>query len=156
MNAKDRERFLSKFTQGDPDECWEWEAGRFNTGYGCFWAEGKHHKAHRVSYEVFAGPIPKHDSYHGACVCHSCDNRRCVNPAHLFIGTHAENVQDMVAKGRSARPQGIKNPSSKLTKSQIYAIRADPMTYQYIADAYGISKSNVCRIKLRQTWIHLT
>lgn len=80
---------------GKPDECWEWQ-GRLNTsGYGQMSIRGKLKLAHRLAYEVSKGPIPD-----GLVVRHSCDNPRCCNPAHLSIGTQADNVRDAHIKGR--------------------------------------------------------
>ena len=91
------QRFNKKYIINEVTDCWEWTAAINNIGYGMFrWGPGKMRTAHRASYELFTGPIPA-----GLSVCHKCDNPLCVNPKHLWTGTHKQNYDDMVSKGRA-------------------------------------------------------
>jgi hypothetical protein len=140
-----RTRFESKFivTPG----CWPWQNSRDTSGYGLFLLNRKQCKAHRVSYEMYVGPIP--DGLH---VLHSCDNPRCVNPDHLSVGTNLENMQDRERKGRGVRQFGEKHHNSKLTTSEAKAIRADQRKQRDIAAEYGVSQHTVWQIKKNLIW----
>ena len=104
--------------------------------------------AHRVSYELHIGPIS-----HGLHCLHKCDNPACVNPAHLFLGTNADNMRDRDAKGRVCR--GEDHADAKLTEKQVLAIRADNRPQRMIAEGYSISLTAVNQIKKRKTWQHI-
>lgn len=90
-------RFWDKVTKGEPGECWNWQ-GATGHGYGSFHWRGRTVGAHRVAFELTHGPIPD-----GQVVRHRCDNRLCVNPEHLELGTQADNMRDMFERGRSTR-----------------------------------------------------
>jgi len=96
MDARAIERFWSKVDVRGRDECWEWQASG-SKGYGRLMMDGVTWGAHRLAFTLVKGRIPD-----GMCVLHSCDNPPCCNPAHLFIGTHADNMRDMAKKGRSS------------------------------------------------------
>ncbi len=89
------ESFWAKVEKGEPDQCWNWKSGTNNSGYGQFCQAAVKRWAHRFSYELHHGDVPE-----GLDVMHSCDNRRCCNPAHLTVGTRSENMVDAYKKGR--------------------------------------------------------
>lgn len=147
------DRFWQKVVKGCPDQCWPW-IGATNRGsrneYGSILRNGKMIGAHRASWEINHGTIAP-----GMCVLHRCDNPRCVNPAHLFLGTHAENMIDKASKGRAPRVRGANHQSAKLTQGEVYAIRAAHGTQMEIAKRFHISQSHVQRIRTNQSWSDL-
>ena len=146
------ERFAEKYTPVPESGCWIWDTNISRDGYGKFWHEGKTKRAHRVSYEIHRGPIPK-----GMCVCHRCDTPRCVNPDHLFLGTHAENVADRDAKNRHRTnpAQGEDCPKAKLTEDDVLTIRGSDTPNYILADRYGVSRPNISNIKRNIIWRHI-
>ncbi len=100
---KDRARFESKIYPEPNSGCWLWDGGIGRGGYGRFAVGRKTLRAHRVSYELHVGAVPRGEGHHGTCVLHKCDNPPCVNPAHLFLGTNSDNTADRHAKGRDAK-----------------------------------------------------
>ena len=144
-----RERFLAKVCVEAESGCWLWQGLVRADGYGAMRLGGKEQGAHRVAWKLFRGEIAP-----GMQVCHKCDVRACVNPDHLFLGTPAENAQDMTAKGRGRR--GEKHGSSKLTATQVSRIKAmleeDRMYMSEIAREFGVSQTTIRAIRTRKTW----
>ncbi len=144
------ERFWSKVDVCGLDDCWEWRARRNEKGYGQFRFHGVMTRAHRIAYQITIGPIPD-----GFDILHSCDNRACMNPRHLFTGTHLDNMADMVRKGRGNAPRGESHHSSKLTEFQVRAIRKSPESLTVLASKFGVSFSTIADVKRHRTWRHL-
>lgn len=145
-------RFWSKVTVGRPGVCWEWRAARSELGYGIFRFpdRGPTAKAHRVAWELVNGRklVPEEH------LMHSCDNPPCVNPAHLLVGTPADNMADMVSKGRSCRGE---KRSQKLTELDVVSIRelaGSGVPHVEIASRFGIASSNVSLIASGKRWTH--
>lgn len=143
------ERFVRKLRR--EGACVVWAAARFKTGYGAVWTGEKVECAHRYSYILAKGEIP-----HGMDIMHSCDNRPCVNPAHLSAGTRQANMQDCVDKKRQT--YGERNPMAKMTEALVLEIRrrfADGERQIDLAKAFGLSKPAICNIVRNQRWKHL-
>jgi len=166
-------RFKSLMPASFGDECFEWPKSRnVVTGYGQMNTSESRCQlvsTHRISYELYNGPIPQ-----GRLVRHQCDNRACVNPRHLEVGTQEDNMKDMWARGRQQDytnlPKGDLNParrkpenlcrgerhhSSKLTPDKVKAIRASNLSAIKLAKLYGVSQSSILCIKNRVTWKHV-
>jgi hypothetical protein len=156
-------RFWKKVKIGREDDCWEWLGCKNGNGYGSFNFQGKTVQAHRICWLFVFGEIPTLDGVdcRGTCVLHRCDNKLCVNPAHLFLGTHADNMRDMKNKGRGGTclQHGEHNPQSKLIKSQVVAIRKLYSLRNYtqsdIAKAFGVSFQHISDIINRHRWSHI-
>lgn len=127
--------------------CWAWPKSiNPKTGYGQLsdWRDGKRVllTAHRVSFSAFHG-----HSADGKYICHTCDNRSCFNPAHLFAGTQVDNMRDAAIKEKFT--------SAKLTASDVYSIRKSDEPVSVVSERYGISESNVSAIRNKKTWHHV-
>jgi hypothetical protein len=155
-------RFAKSYIKDDVSGCWIWQ-GKSRSGncrlYGRITVDGKIVPAHRYSWELHnQKKIPK-----GVFVLHKCDNPECVNPDHLFLGTHKDNMDDKVRKGRQAsgeslshpRAKGSRNGLSKLTEKQAIEIFNDPRSQRLLAKKYGVSQTVIHNIKSKKTWRHI-
>lgn len=150
-----KERFDSRFVPVTESGCWIWLGNLTKKGYGVMSFErGKRRShAHRVAYELYRGPIPD-----GLVVCHKCDAPSCVNPAHLFIGTQADNLRDMHTKGRRSSDTGspgVLNHNAKLTDLDALAIFRSPRPQRTLASEFGVSQRAVWQIKNKRAWLHI-
>jgi len=138
------QRFNEKWFPEPFSGCWLWTAATSPIGYGEFRLK-RMIPAHRAAWILFKGPIPNEMD-----VLHKCDVRSCVNPDHLFLGTHQENMKDRDAKGRKAI--GEKNGKSKVTRAQVLEIRSSPETIKKLASRFNLGISTVGHIKNRTRW----
>lgn len=139
------ERFWAKVNRQGEADCWNWTAAVASNGYGLLTiCVGKQESSHRLAWRLTHGEIPK-----GVYVCHTCDNRQCCNPAHLFIGTPRDNAMDMAVKGRHGK--------AKLTPAKVLAIRAAyPLkTQAELGREFGVTKEAIAQIVTRFTWRHV-
>jgi hypothetical protein len=183
MTPKDVARFWKKVAKRGISDCWLWTAGKQPAGYGQFHVGGRvggrPHGAHRIAWTHAFGPIPE-----GMHVCHRCDVPACVNPAHLFLGTHGDNMRDKVSKGRQAkgaafdarkalmsrgaghyaktRPErlarGERSGKSSLTAldvAEIRRLRDAGATYASLGRRFEVSAQAVRAIALRLVWTHV-
>ncbi len=145
-------RFFSYVDGLNTDGCWEWTGVENSNGYGRFSYKNRHRLAHRFAYSIFFGEVPI-----GMKVCHSCDNRKCVNPKHLWLGTQSENLADAVAKGRMRSPdtRADRNGNTSLTWEKVRAIREmhDKGARKFhLASLFGVSPSTIGNITNHETW----
>ncbi len=125
------------------DECWEWTAGKHKDGYGHLKVQGKMKLAHRVVISLLGCDIPE-----GLQVLHHCDNPPCVNPKHLFFGTHDDNMKDKAKKCRVV---------TKLTAEEVACIRRvkGQFTYTRLGEIFGVTRSNIGYISRGDSWRQL-
>ena len=145
---------LVRYSEVSGTGCLEWTGAKSRKGYGNLFVDGKSYLAHRLAYEAWVGPIPD-----GLWVLHSCDNPPCINPEHLRVGTHQDNTDDMMSRGRDRHPRGVANKSAKLTDEQVREMRtlyaAGNVTQVALGQKYGINQTVVSDIVRRQTWKHV-
>lgn len=158
-NRPIEERFWEKVQVGAPSECWEWTGTKASRlPYGLFRTSkdpaDSPQGAHRVAWRLTYGAIPSE-----MFVCHRCDNPSCVNPDHLFLGTPADNLVDMRAKGRGPKPlRGDANPNAALSEASVRDIRdrvQGGTTQTALATEYNVSKQTVSLIVRRLRWKHV-
>lgn len=142
--------------------CLEWIGAIHGGGYGAFWDGVRTGPAHRIVYEAMHNVVLRRDQF----VCHSCDNRRCVNLDHLWIGTAKENTQDMISKGRRVQSpicgetlsalgaEGEKNNMAKLSDAQVDVILTSDESAKAIAERFGVTRNHVYRIRNGGRWQH--
>lgn len=153
--ANDIQRFWAKVDKSSgEDACWLWTASLDHQGYGKFGVKSATQIASRVAYRLEYGEIPD-----GLWVLHNCpdgDNRACVNPAHLYLGTAHDNNVDTHEKGRAVHPHGEQHERAKLTAADVLAIRQrytqGGVSYGDLASEYGIARATIQQIIERRTW----
>lgn len=144
------ERFSDSYTIDVNSGCWNWNRHCSRSGYGSFWLNG-FIRANRAAWILLRGPIPG-----GMCVCHHCDNRACVNPGHLFIGTIRDNQVDCEKKGRTNRAYGECMPHHKLTVDQVREIRSSSLMGIELARKFNVGPMTISRIRRGLRWPHIS
>jgi hypothetical protein len=146
-DAEKAVQFWSLINRSDSDSCWNWKASVSDTGYGNFSYQQKQWGAHRLAAHLSGLKIE------GRQVCHKCDNRKCCNPSHLFIGTPRDNILDACSKGRIA--VGERCNFSKLTIGEVISIRESESDTQSLAEAFSVHRDTINNIKTKRTWKHV-
>ena len=147
----DKDRIFNNINSMTDNGCWEWMGTKLRGGYGGLSVRGKTWQAHRFSYVVFIGEIPD-----GMLVCHACDNPSCVNPNHLFLGTHKTNAEDRVKKKRSSVGESF--PKSKLKEQEILEIRRYAslgVTRRTLAKMFRVGSTCITYVVNKRTWRHI-
>ena len=152
LSARALVTFENTFIPEPNSGCWLWMKDWGSRGYGQFEINGRMYLSHRISYSTYVGPIP-----HGAHVLHKCDNPACVNPDHLYLGTHRENMRDMSRRGRGKPPLflGEACPWARVTDEMVRKIRLEKRTSTLAAPDYGIAASTFNSIRRGEKWSHV-
>ncbi len=141
--------------------CWLWQGYVTEGGYGSVRVEGTRWQAHRLAYTLFVGPIywPHRPTGEGLCVLHSCDNRLCCCPQHLTLGTRAQNMEEMYARGRQSTAEQRRTfGHRKLTEEQVDEIDklyADGWTQEAIAPLFNVHQTAISKVLRRESWQHV-
>lgn len=153
------EKFWNRVNIGEPNTCWEWQGAYTSSGYGNLKYQGTHVVAHRLAYHLAVSPIPLTIPDFNAAsivVLHSCDNRKCCNPAHLSLGTNAINQLEAYQRGRKRQPKGSDHANSKLTDHDVKNIRAQykvQHTQVELAKIYNVSQRCISLITRKETYV---
>lgn len=142
-------RFEPLYTPEPMSGCWLWLGAANERDYGLFWLDGKSVRAHRASWKIHKG---EPGSLH---VLHRCDNTFCVNPEHLFLGTHQNNMDDMKSKGRLVNPRGPQNGNTKLTAEIVATIKSSDDSNINLGRKYGVSAAAIYLVRKGENWSHV-
>lgn len=152
MNSVEK-RFWSKVNILEENDCWNWLAGGRGVGYGCFKYNGKAIDSHRMAWFLTYGEFPN------LLVCHSCDNRACCNPNHLFLGTYSDNAKDAFKKGRRKAPEnktrGENRYNSKLKDRDVIEIKNllnNGIGGSELARKFNVTRGLISNIKTKKAW----
>ena len=144
------ERLAGRIAVSGPDDCWAWTGSRDGKGYGKI---GIGKADWRVTRLVMA--LEGHKLAADLNVCHHCDNPPCCNPAHLFLGTDADNTADRLRKGRTLQRRGTMNPRAKLTPEMVRQIRNSPLGHRRLAKALGLGRTTIRDARSGRNWSHI-
>lgn len=148
MNKKSlKERLMGKIIIDEASQCWNWTGSKSKGGYGRISINSKPQLAHRISYGIFISELSPELE-----VCHKCDNPSCINPCHLFAGTHRENMADCKKKGRARSLEGEENKRAKLTRDDVIFIRRSSMTNTALGKMFGVSNVAVSYARSGKSW----